>query len=193
MVPQQNKKPSSKELLKQYLLNNIGKVLTSAELHKASGGANQFGRRLRELRNEEGWPIKTHNDRSDLKPGQYMLEGEPPVNYEFNRQISTRLRAQILERNGYFCQMCGLEAGQPDPERNGARTVLQVGHIIDKSHGGRDTPSNLRTLCSKCNQGANNIAQEPPSHSILLAQIRRAGIKDQRAVFHWLQDKLKEH
>ena len=103
-----------------------------------------------------------------------------------------RLRAQVLERNGYFCQMCGLEAGQPDPDRNWARTVLQVGHIIDKSHGGTDTITNLRTLCAKCNQGANNIAQEPPSHSLILAHVRRAGIEDQKKVLEWLKQKLEK-
>lgn len=187
------KTPGSKERLRQYLRANIGRVLTSDDLQRASGGAEEFGRRIRELRREEGWPIATHNDRNDLKPGQYIVEAEPPDNYQFSSGISMRLRAQVLERNGYFCQMCGLEAGQPDPERDGKRTILQVGHIIDKSHGGRDILTNLRTLCSKCNQGANNIAQEPPSHSMLLAHVRRAAIHDQQKVLEWLKKRLGEH
>lgn len=67
------------------MLNNIGKVVSSDELYDASGGAKQFGRRIRELRSEEGWPIRTHNDRQDLKPGEYMLEDHPPENpgYQF--------------------------------------------------------------------------------------------------------------
>ena len=182
----------SKELLRRYLRANIGRVLTSRELQEAAGGATQFARRIHELRREEGWPILTHNDRAELSPGQYILESEPPKGYRFSRALSMRLRAQVLERNGYFCQMCGLEAGQPNPDRNGARTVLQFGHIIDKNHGGTDTITNLRTLCAKCNQGANNNAQEPPAHSLILAHVRRAGIEDQKKVLEWLKQKLEK-
>lgn len=193
MQKEKPKRLGSKEKLRRFLLKNIGRVLSADELYEASGCAKEFARRIRELRNDEGWPIKTHNDVSTLRPGQYILESNPPQNppYRFAKSLSTRLRAQVLERNGYFCQMCGLEAGQPDPERGGARTILQVGHIIDKSHGGTDAITNLRTLCAKCNQGANNIAQEPPSHSALLAQVRRAGVNDQQKILQWLKAKLE--
>jgi hypothetical protein len=49
-------------------MQNIGKVFDSEELRMVSGGASEWGRRIRELRNEEGLQILTHNDRSDLKP-----------------------------------------------------------------------------------------------------------------------------
>ena len=44
----------SRKLLRDYFLSNIGSVLTSEELQKVSGGASEWGRRVRELRNEEG-------------------------------------------------------------------------------------------------------------------------------------------
>jgi hypothetical protein len=173
----------------------MGRVLTSDELYKASGGAKQFGRRIRELRNEEGWPIPTHNDRSDLKPGEYLLESHPPENpgYQFARKLSTRLRAQVLERNGYTCQMSGLSAGEPNPNRGGAKTKLQVSHIVDKSLGGDDTLSNLKTFCMTCNQGAQNLVQEPPSRIWLLSQLRRANVDDQEAALNWLKNKFREN
>ena len=58
----------SRSLLREYILANIGRVITSDELKEASGGASEWGRRVRELRNEEGYQILTHNDRSELKP-----------------------------------------------------------------------------------------------------------------------------
>ena len=74
--------------------------------------------------NEEGWPIRTNNDLANLKPGEYMLESVPPdTSYKFQRGISKRVRAQVLDRNGYTCQMCGAKAGDPD-ELNPGRTVL---------------------------------------------------------------------
>ena len=60
-----------------------------------------------------------------------------------------------------------------------------------KSLGGKDELSNLRALCSTCNQGAKNVTSEKPSRIWLLSQIRRAGLDEQRAVFDWLQKKFE--
>ena len=68
---------SSKEKIRQFLLANVGRVIESHELQAAADGAGQYGRRLRELREQEGWPILTHNDTTDLKPGQYLLKQKP--------------------------------------------------------------------------------------------------------------------
>lgn len=182
----------SKEKLRQFLLANLGKVLDSAELQAAAGGAAEWGRRLRELRDEEGWKILSHNDSAELKPGQYLLRG-PPIEKRpprFERGISARLRAEVLDRNGFTCRMCGLTPGELDPVTN--RPVrLHIGHITDKSLGGEDELSNLRALCSSCNQGAKNVTTEKASAIWLLAQIRRAGQDEQRAVFEWLSTKFE--
>lgn len=185
------RKIGSKEKLRRYLRDRIGKVVSHAELQQASGGAAEWARRLRELR-DEGWLIKSHNDRSDLKPGEYVLEAivHQARPYAFARPISKRVRAQVLERNGYTCQMCGAAAGDPDDQNPGRTVRLHIGHIRDRSHGGTDELTNLRALCSTCNQGAKNIVQEPPSRIWLLAQVRRASTADQRAVLEWLKKKL---
>ena len=193
MADKGRRREGSKAKLRRYLLANIGRVLSSDELYEASGGAVEYSRRLRELRNQEGWPIRTHNDLDHLSPGQYILEEEPPSKgtHRFASTFSTRLRAQVLERNGYTCQMCGLGAGEPDHNRGGARTILHVGHIKDKQHGGTDHPGNLRSLCMTCNLGARDLTQEPPSSSWVLQQLRRAKIDDQRAALVWLQKKFR--
>lgn len=189
------KRIGSKSLLREFFINNIGKVVNASELLDAAKGATNYARRIRELRQEEGWPIKTHNDRNDLSPGQYILESQPPEksDYVFARAISKRLRAQVLERNGYTCQMCGLAAGDYYPERPDTRVQLQIGHVIDKQHGGKEELGNLKAYCSECNQGARDLVQEPPSHTWLLSQIRRAKVDDQKAILEWLRKKHKEH
>ncbi len=146
---------------------------------------------MRELREREGWPILTHNDSTDLAPGQYLLQEKPPArpDVKFVRGISARLRTEVLDRNGFTCQMCGLTPGDMDPA-TGRKVRLHLGHIKDKSLGGRDELSNLRALCSTCNQGAKNITGEKPTGIWLLSQIRRAGLDEQRAVFEWLQKKF---
>ena len=186
-------KTGSKEKIRKFLLANIGRVIESHEIQEAANGAVQYSRRLRELRDEEGWPILSHNDSSELRPGQYLLR-QKPVHTErpqFTRSISARLRAEVLDRNGFTCQMCGLTPGEIDPATR--RPVrLHIGHIKDKSLGGKDELSNLRTLCSTCNQGAKNITTEKPSAIWLLSQIRRAGQDEQKAVYEWLKSKFQK-
>ena len=187
-------KPGAKERIKQFLRRRVGKIVTAKELQAAAGNVTEWARRVRELRNDEGWRIVTHHDDSGLKPGEYRLDEPPPerASYHFAKPISKRTRAQVLERNGYTCQMCGAGAGEPDRENPGRTIRLHLGHIVDRSHGGLDDPSNLRALCSTCNQGAKNLTIEPPRRTWLLAQVRRATIDDQRAMLTWLKKKFKE-
>jgi hypothetical protein len=184
------KKAGSKQLILDFFSSNVGKVLESRGIQAASGGAVEWARRVRELRNEEGYQILSHKDRADLKPNQYLMETTSRLP-AFRRDISKETRAQVLERNGYTCQMCGAAAGDPDPF-GGNRTVrLTIGHIVDKSKGGDDSPQNLRAVCTTCNEGLQNTALPKPDRIHLLAQIRRATIQDQRAVLDWLLQKFK--
>jgi hypothetical protein len=184
--------PGSKEKIRRFLLANKGRVVTSIQIRDAAGtSVSEWARRVRELREDEGWPILTHNDTTELKPGQYLLTDDPPerTGVSIARAISAKLRAEVLDRNGFTCQMCGLTPGDIDPA-TGRKVRIHIGHIVDKSLGGKDELSNLRALCSTCNQGAKNITAEKPTAVWLLSQIRRAGQKEQRAVFEWLQKKF---
>ena len=185
-----DKKKGSKALILDYLLAHKGKVISSKELQEASGGASEWGRRVRELRDEQGYDILSHKDRSDLKPGEYIL-ASTKRRPAFKRGISKETKALVLERNGYTCQMCGCAAGDPDPFNSNRTIRLTLGHIVDKSKGGEDTPSNLRALCSNCNEGLQNAAPIKPDRLQLLAQIRRATLTDQKAVLEWLLQKFK--
>src|SRR5690242_8551440 len=127
----------SEQRILDFLLANIGRIISGDEIRAASGNASEWARRLRELRNEEGYQILSHRDRSDLKPGQYLLETDKRVP-AFARNISKETRAFVLERNGDTCQMCGLAAGDADPYDSTRKVRLTMGHIIDKSKGGED-------------------------------------------------------
>jgi hypothetical protein len=185
-----DKKKGSKALILDYLLAHKGQVVSSKDLQEASGGASEWGRRVRELRDEQGYDILSHKDRSDLKPGEYIL-ASTKRRPAFKRGISKETRAIVLERNGYTCQMCGCAAGDPDPYNSNRTIRLTIGHIVDKSKGGEDTPSNLRAVCSNCNEGLQNAAPIKPDRLQLLAQIRRATIDDQKVVLEWLLRKFK--
>lgn len=175
----------AKAKLQSYFLEHIGETLESEILQKVAGGASEWARRIRELRNEVGMNIQTHNDRSDLKPGQYLLV-DAKLKPAFERGISKETRAFVLDRNGFTCQMCGAVAGEVHPYDSSRKTRLHIGHIIDKSFGGTDDSTNLRALCSVCNEGAANITLERPLANKLLAQIRRAPGLEQLKVLEWL-------
>lgn len=185
------RKQGSKEGIRRFMEANVGQVVTSDQIREAGNNASEWGRRLRELRDEEGYAILSHNDRADLKPGEYILESlkRRPA---FARGISKETRALVLERNGYTCQMCGAAAGDPDPYHPSRTIRLTMGHVIDKSKGGDDSLSNLRALCSNCNEGLQNIAPPKPDQIHLLAQIRKAPRDDQLAVLEWLRMKFKD-
>ena len=179
----------SKKRILGFLLTNIGRIIEGDEIREASGNVSEWARRVRELRDEEGYQILTHRDRRDLKPGQYLLETDKRLP-TFARSISKETRAYVLERNGYTCQMCGLAAGDPDPFDSTRTVRLTMGHIIDKSKGGSDTPNNLRAICTNCNEGLQNIAPPKPDRLHLLSQVRRATIDDQLYLLEWLERKF---
>lgn len=187
------REPGAKAKIKMFLLARVGEVVSSIQIRDAVGPqVSEWARRLRELRDEEGWPITTHNDDASLRPGEYRLTSLPQLRADVNfiRGISAKLRAEVLDRNGFTCQMCGLTPGDTDPYTN-RKVRLHIGHIKDKSLGGKDELSNLRALCSTCNQGAKNITAERPTALWLLAQVRRSGIDEQKAVLAWLSKKFK--
>jgi hypothetical protein len=175
--------------LRAYFLANIGRVMDSDELRVVADNQSEWARRVRELRMEEGYQILTHNDRSELKPGQYLLETAKPQP-AFERAVSKETRAFVLDRNGFTCQMCGAVAGETHPYDTTRKTRLHLGHVIDKSMGGTDDPSNLRAICSVCNEGASNATLTRPDLQKLLIQIRRATSQDQLEVMKWLIKKF---
>ncbi|MDP9193057.1 MAG: HNH endonuclease [Acidobacteriota bacterium] len=184
-------KMGSKTKVREFLLRNIGRVLDSDEIRAASGNVSEWGRRLRELRDEEGYQILSHKDRDDLKPGQYRLD-TAKRRPAFARKMSKETRAWVLERNGYTCQMCGVAAGDIDPY-NPDRTIrLTIGHILEKDKGGSDEPGNLRAVCSNCNEGLQNISPPKPDRLQLLTYIRKATRDDQLEVLTWLLTKFPD-
>jgi len=182
-------KGGAKAKLRAHFLSNIGRIMDSEELRLVADNQSEWARRVRELRTEEGYPILTHNDRSELKPGQYLLE-TPKPQPAFARAISKETRAFVLDRNGFTCQMCGAVAGETHPYDTTRKTRLHLGHVIDKSMGGTDAPSNLRAICSVCNEGASNATLTRPDLQKLLIQVRRATSQDQLEVLWWLLKKF---
>lgn len=175
----------ARQRLREYFLANIGEVMDAYTLRRVAGGITEWARRVRELRQIEGMNIQTDKDDSSLKPGEYRLVDAKPLPV-FASTISKETRAFVLDRNGFTCQMCGAAAGEPHPMNSNRKTRLHIGHIKDLSDGGTSDPSNLRALCSVCNEGAQNITLPRPEFIKLIAQVRRARGDVQLAVLDWL-------
>ena len=67
-----------------------------------------------------------------------------------SRNISDKLRYQVLKRDNFKCCACGASPAK-DPS-----VELHMDHIIPYSKGGEATLENLQTLCSKCNLGKSD-------------------------------------
>ncbi len=83
--------------------------------------------------------------------------------YQIKREralMTPKLRYEILRRDGFRCQICGSE------QSDGVK--LQVDHIVPVSRGGRTEPSNLRTLCDRCNLGKSDRIENQDNDSFTL-------------------------
>ena len=65
-------------------------------------------RRVRELRDEHGWPINSHIDEPELRPGEYRLVSADPADRRDPRQrlYPEGLRERVFARDDYTCQEC---------------------------------------------------------------------------------------
>ena len=181
----------SKDKIRSFFEANVGKVITTQQIRKVAG-VSEYARRLRELRDEEGMQIKSHIDRHDLKPGQYILENLKRVP-SLGRGISPQLRNEILERNGFTCQQCGAGPGDPDPFNTSRKIRLNIDHLVPISQGGTNDKTNLRVLCSACNLGRKNIQPLGESALNILARIRRLPRAAQKEVFEALKKTFEKN
>jgi hypothetical protein len=108
----------------------------------------------------------------------------------FDRDISAELRSYILDQTELYCKMCGICPGDID-DLTGYRAKFNIEFIADTSIGGQEELSNLRTLCSTCDEGMKSIVTVKPTAIWLLSQVRRAGHDEQLAVLKWLREKFK--
>lgn len=138
---------SVRDKLLKYLRANIGKQISGEELKYLANNRSEWGRRIRELRTEFGWPIVTRNSgRPDLEVGIYLLEADRQ-SPEHDRQIKDSVKREILRRDGYRCTECNWsheEWNRSDPRH------LELHHVKPHAHGGKNTEENLITICTVC-------------------------------------------
>lgn len=146
---------SGKDRIRTYLRDNIGEPVRSERLARVSG-ISQYARRVRELRNEEGFVIDSTRTRSELGQNDYFVVEVQDI--EEKSRITAQARYEQLERHPR-CETCGRGSDHPDVR------YMEVDHVesfVDTDDPEEvNDPTNLRTLCNQCHHGksaADNIA-----------------------------------
>jgi 5-methylcytosine-specific restriction endonuclease McrA len=148
------RKGSARNRIARFLTESVGEVINRDQIDYV-GKIKEGSRRVRELRDEEGWPIETHVDDPTLRPSEYRLVSIDPNDRRESSQrlYDDALRQQIFERDDYRCQVCGRnkESAEAAGDR---RFYLELHHKVaiadelsELSSEERNEPSNLVTLC----------------------------------------------
>jgi hypothetical protein len=143
-----DKRGGAKGRILKYLRENVTQVVTSEELAYVARNAKEFGRRIRELRTEDGYFIATcFTGRPDLKSGEYVLESLKRIAEPHDRHIPEDVRREVYQRDDNTCRSCGWnrEHGSKEDPR-----FLELHHIKEHASGGANDAKNLIVLCNKC-------------------------------------------
>jgi len=170
-------KGSAKDRIRTFLKRNVGKVVTTHQIREVAR-ISEYARRIRELRDDEGMIIQSHHDAPDLKVGEYRLASLEPSHVRISHKVDRAQRMRILERNGFTCSLCGLGAGDPDPDDPSRKVRLQIDHI---DPDGPSIDANLRVTCNVCNEGRSNLGSLPAPALIRVMREARRLPKDQQA------------
>jgi 5-methylcytosine-specific restriction endonuclease McrA len=118
-------------------------------------------RAIRKL-HQQGYLVK-------VTKGLYKFDPEFVKTRDDLEDFSAKIKAQILERDGYKCVVCGkgLES----------KVDLHVDHIEPKDRGGKAILENGQTLCSQHNFQKKNLGQVTFSRKVF-EQIREKAQAD---------------
>lgn len=94
---------------------------------------------------------KKHDYDNEIRYRQWEKQQQREVNTR--RRITPARRQQILERDEYTCQICGISKEFMDElcEGLGDYLRLEIDHIVPVAEGGTRDDDNLQVLCWRCN------------------------------------------
>lgn len=109
---------------------NVGNVVSREQIDYV-GKIAEGSRRVRELRDEHGWPIDSHIDDPALKAGQYRLTSNDLEDRRdpLQRLYPENLRRRVFERDDYTCQICGRNRAKAEAAGD-SRFYLEIHHKV---------------------------------------------------------------
>jgi 5-methylcytosine-specific restriction endonuclease McrA len=150
---------SARDRVLTLLKSCVGEVVTREEIDYVAN-IKEGSRRLRELRDEFGWPIESYIDDPLLKPHQYRLASAADEDLTDPRQrlYPEDLRARIFKRDNYTCQNCHRDHRKAQAAGD-SRFYLEVHHktaVADEltplSPKQLNSEENLITYCHACHR-----------------------------------------
>ena len=176
-----------------------GETFTTKEARAALGEPSRpnddehFQRRLRQLRQKDGWVIPSTKYDISLLPEQYRIDKigwYPGCGYErpSKSPISRTKRRAVFDRDGWACVVCGARSGETRLDNPDATVVLTIGHVLSAEFGGGVDIRNLRTECSECNEPVRSELAKPESPEEVETAARRLGKVDRLRLAQWISD-----
>lgn len=175
----------------------LGDLFTTAEVRahvtddEGPNSKEHVQRRLRELRDRDGWDIPSRKYDRSVPQGYYRLDvvgwhlglgtKRPPA-----KQITDSIRRKVFGRDGNRCVLCGIGSNEPYPDNPRRKAVLTVGHVVPRSHGGLSGVGNLRTECSICNETARANTARPISLEEFREKVRSLASADKSRLDEWV-------
>ncbi|ODQ98280.1 hypothetical protein BHQ21_25965 [Mycobacterium sherrisii] len=137
----------------------VGEVVSRDDIDYVAR-IREGSRRVRELRDEDGWPIASHIDDPGLQSGQYRLISDDPADHRDPRQrlYPEDLRARVFERDRFTCQHCGRNRAKAEAAGD-TRFYLEIHHRTAVAEQLDALPAeqlnderNLITYCHACHR-----------------------------------------
>ncbi|QIB45586.1 HNH endonuclease [Streptomyces aureoverticillatus] len=169
-----------------------GGTFSKARLREAIQGAEQVDRRMRDLR-PAGWVIRTYRDRPSLQPDQLYLEAigrpvwEPEHRAAGLRQISSKTRRLVLERDGHACRRCGHAAGEAYADDPDARVRLTVGHVNPHRSGSTANAEDLITECARCNETVKHLTGVQMTKEQVWDRVTELPRRGKQELLNWMK------
>lgn len=160
-----------------------GNTFTRAQLREAFPESAQVDRRLRDLRGD-GWEIESKLTLVNLNQHEFLFvrAGEPvwdPATRAARvarRTPSSRVRREVLERDGHACVRCGSQAGV---------VPLEVAHVVPLSRGGTANTDNLITLCPNCHVAADRDSRSSSEEEVW-SRMQKLSPGEQSRLLAWM-------
>lgn len=128
----------ARDRIRKLLLENVGQPVPRDSIREAAN-ISGWARRVRELREDEGYDIKA------IRGGYILRSSVPTPPDDSRRRLSLKAKYRIFHRDHSRCRRCGRT-----PEHG---VTLVVDHIVPLDWGGTNDDANLWTLCHECNAG----------------------------------------
>ncbi len=140
---------SARARILQYMRGRLGEVVTKDALQGVAG-ISEWARRVRELREDEGWVIHSHITDLSMSPGEYRLVSDTPRT-ELVRGWAAAKEIAKLGRSGVGVDPAGRLLRLLERVRPHAVAVDQARHAIGKGNDLEDCIAELgRRGCEVC-------------------------------------------